>query len=60
MDQDNVKDLWMRRAMSLPVMQSREQDKRRWDKLTPARRAAEHERYELVCADIDRLKRGRE
>ena len=58
MDQDNVKDLWMRRAMSLPVVQAHGRGWRAWDKLTPARRAAEHERYELVCKDIDRLKRA--
>ncbi len=56
MDQNIAKNLWMRRAMSLCVMQTRPRDWRKWDKLLPLQRAAEHQRYEIMCADIDRLK----
>lgn len=57
MTQEEAKTVWMKRVMHLPVMHVRERDRRRWDKLTPLQRSAEHERYEIVCADIDRMKR---
>lgn len=50
----NVKSVYFDNTKHLTVSGVCSYDK--WDKLTPAERAAAHERYERVCAEIDKAK----
>ena len=48
-----AKEEWSRMTMSLKVTSF---PLRRFDKLTPEVKRDAHERYEIMCADIDRRK----